>query len=68
MSKLSSGFGKIKGVLKTAQPVEGAVFPLESQGVENVNVEDILLGDCKQLFRDLSTWRVTIPTYQVIVF
>lgn len=57
--------GKIKGVLKTNQPVEGAMFPLESQTIEDGNVEDILLAECKQLFRDLTMWKVSIPTYQV---
>ncbi|KAJ8981392.1 hypothetical protein NQ317_002586 [Molorchus minor] len=35
VSKISSSLGKIKGVLKTTQPIEGAFFPLESQNVED---------------------------------
>ncbi|CAG9818827.1 unnamed protein product [Phaedon cochleariae] len=63
-SKISSGLGKIKGVLKPTQPIEGSFFPVDSQGIENGIAEDIFLGDCNSLFRDLSTWKVSIPTYQ----
>ncbi|XP_018573959.1 sorting nexin-14 isoform X2 [Anoplophora glabripennis] len=64
VSKISSGLVKIKGVLKTNQPIEGSFFPLEAHNVENGTVEDLLLAECKTLFRDLSTWKVTICSYQ----
>nr|CAH7759736.1 unnamed protein product [Callosobruchus chinensis] len=64
VSKLSSGFGKIKGVLKSTQTVEGAFFPLEPQNVEDVRVDEMLLSECKTLFRDMSTWKITVPSYQ----
>ncbi|XP_072378466.1 sorting nexin-14-like isoform X1 [Diabrotica undecimpunctata] len=64
VSKISSSLGKIKGVLKSSQPIEGAFFPLESQTVENVATDDIFLGECKSLFRDMSTWKISIPTFQ----
>ncbi|KAJ8911435.1 hypothetical protein NQ315_005968 [Exocentrus adspersus] len=64
VAKISSGLVKIKGVLKTNQPIEGSFFPLETQTIEDHTVEDILLAECKTLFRDLSTWKVTIPSYQ----
>ncbi|KAG5876709.1 hypothetical protein JTB14_038026 [Gonioctena quinquepunctata] len=64
VSKLSSGLGKIKGVLKSSQPIEGAFYQSENQSVENGTTDDIFLGECKSLFRDLSTWKISIPTYQ----
>ncbi|XP_074032931.1 sorting nexin-14 isoform X2 [Leptinotarsa decemlineata] len=64
VSKLTSGLGKIKGVLKTSQPIEGSFFPIENQSVENGTTDEMFLGDCKSLFRDLSRWKVSIPTYQ----
>lgn len=57
--------GKIRGVLKASQPIDGSFFPIETQNLENGNVDEILLSDCKSLFRDLSTWMVTVPSYQV---
>ncbi|XP_028141747.1 sorting nexin-14 isoform X2 [Diabrotica virgifera virgifera] len=64
VSKISSSLGKIKGVLKTNQPIEGAFFPLESQSVENGTTDEIFLHECKSLFRDMSTWKISIPTFQ----
>ncbi|CAG9861895.1 unnamed protein product [Phyllotreta striolata] len=64
VSKFSSGLGKIKGVLKTNQPVEGAFYPPEAQLVENGTADDMFLEDCKNLFRDMSTWKVDVPTFQ----
>lgn len=58
--------GKIKGVLRVNNPVDGAFFPGENNYVDNENVDDILLAECNPLFRDLSTWRVWISTFQVI--
>lgn len=65
VAKISSGLGKIKGVLKTNQPIEGSFFPIETQNIEDGTVEDLLLAECKTLFRDLSTWKVSIRSYQV---
>lgn len=65
VSKFSTGLGKIKGVLKTNQPIEGAFFHPEIQTIENGAADDMFLEDCKSLFRDMSTWKVSIPTYQV---
>ncbi|CAG9770654.1 unnamed protein product [Ceutorhynchus assimilis] len=59
VSKISSGLGKIKGVLKTATPIEGSLDPLE-----NDFTEDAILPD--NLVRDLSSWKVSIHTYQII--
>lgn len=58
VAKISSGIGKIKGVLKTATPIEGSLEPLE-----NEFTEDVILTE--NLIRDLSNWKVSIPTYQV---
>lgn len=61
--------GKIRGALKTNQPVEGAIYAPECQAVENGTVDDIIITDCSNIFRDLSSWRVSIPssdTLQVI--
>ncbi|XP_030750868.1 sorting nexin-14-like isoform X2 [Sitophilus oryzae] len=61
VSKISSSFGKIKGVLKTQIPVEGSLDSLEA--IENGISEDLILNE--NLIRDLSSWRVTIPTSEV---
>ncbi|XP_060535701.1 sorting nexin-14-like isoform X2 [Cylas formicarius] len=63
VSKLSSGIGKIRGVLKTAQTLDGAVEPSETRDDGSV-AEDVALGE--NLIRDLNSWRVTIPSYQTI--
>lgn len=65
VSKLSSGLGKIRGVLRPNHPVDGALFPGEPQYGDTA-ADDMLLTDCNPLFRDLSTWRVFISTFQVI--
>ncbi|KAH1008819.1 sorting nexin-14 isoform X1 [Dendroctonus ponderosae] len=59
VSKFSSSIGKIKGVLKTATPVEGCVQHLKTDFTEN----DLLPAN---LTRDLSNWKVTISSYKVI--
>ncbi|XP_057664607.1 sorting nexin-14-like isoform X1 [Diorhabda carinulata] len=64
VSKISTSLGKIKGVLKTTQSIEGSFFPPETHPVENGTIEDTLLDDCKSIFRDMSTWKVTIPNYE----
>lgn len=64
VSKISTGIGKIKGVLKTNQPIEGSFFPHESPSVDNGTTEDTFLDDSKSIFRDMSTWKVTIPNYE----
>ncbi|XP_050301492.1 sorting nexin-14-like isoform X2 [Anthonomus grandis grandis] len=58
VSKLSSSFGKIKGVLKASTPVEGSLEPVDVDFPE-----EIILNENH---RDLSNWKITIPTYQTI--
>ncbi|XP_966626.3 sorting nexin-14 isoform X1 [Tribolium castaneum] len=64
VAKISSGIGKLRGALKVAQPIEGAIHPPEAQGIENGAVEDIIISECGNIFRDLSSWRVSILSYQ----
>ncbi|KAL1517793.1 hypothetical protein ABEB36_001517 [Hypothenemus hampei] len=54
VSKISSGLGKIKGVLKTASPIQGSIEPLETDFTE----DEILI-------RDLSNWKVKVSSYQI---
>lgn len=64
VSKISSGFGKIKVALKTSQPVEGALYPNE---INIIEAESTSLDEIQQetkIVRDISTWRITIPTYK----
>ncbi|KAF7270619.1 hypothetical protein GWI33_016415 [Rhynchophorus ferrugineus] len=63
VSKISSGIGKIKGVLKTTTTVEGALDPLDTCSMENGISEDMILSEA--LMRDLRGWKVTIPTHRV---
>ncbi|KAK5642032.1 hypothetical protein RI129_008199 [Pyrocoelia pectoralis] len=68
VAKISSGLGRIRGVLKPNQPVEGSIFTPELQIYSNNPVafeEDIFLSDCESIFRDLSTWRISIPSVEV---
>jgi hypothetical protein len=65
VSKISSGIGKIRGALKVAQPIDGAIHAPESQTIENGTVEDIIISECGNIFRDLSAWRISILSYQV---
>lgn len=65
VSKISSSIGRIRGVLKATQPIEGALNPVDAQTIENGTVEDILITECGNIFRDLSAWRVSILSYQV---
>lgn len=57
VSKISSGLGKIKGVLKTATPVEGSL----DAGYLDKDKE-------LQAARDLSRWKVDIVRYEVVLF
>lgn len=61
VSKISNSIGKIKGALRTNQPIEGAIYTPEIQTIENGIVEDIIAIDCN-VDRDLSTWSVSIPS------
>lgn len=56
VSKLSSGFHRIKGALKTPQPIEGAVYHSETHSFETVPSLFIETN----IYRDLSAWRVAI--------
>lgn len=56
VSKISSGLGKIKGVLKTATPVEGSL----DAGYLDKDKE-------VQAARDLSRWKVDIVRYEVVL-
>lgn len=60
VSKISSSLGKIRGVLKSTQALEGAIL----QNVEDCALDDMFSANY-DLFRDLSTWQVTINSYQV---
>lgn len=67
VAKISSGLGRIKGVLRSNQPVEGAIYPPDLNMYSNgpsAFVEDILLSDCENIFRDLSAWRISIPSVE----
>ncbi|RZB40834.1 sorting nexin-14-like [Asbolus verrucosus] len=64
VARISSSLGKIRGALKAAQPIDGAIYPPESQTIENGTVEDIIISECGSIFRDLSAWRVSILSYQ----
>ncbi|GLV46764.1 hypothetical protein CBL_13537 [Carabus blaptoides fortunei] len=55
VSKISSGLYKIKGALRT-QPIEGAVYPQETQTYET----DPSIFIEQNIYRDLSAWRVSI--------
>lgn len=66
VSKISSSLGKIKGALRTNQPIEGAIYTPEIQTIENGTVEDILTVDCSNIYRDLSTWRISIPSIDTV--
>lgn len=57
VSKISSGLGKIKGVLRTATPVEGSL----DAGYLDKDKEI-------QALRDLSRWKVDIIRYEVVLF
>lgn len=63
VSKLSSGFTKIKGALRT-QPIEGAMFPTESQPYESNSTIFIE----QNTNRDLSCWRVSITQVEQVNF
>lgn len=68
VAKISSGLGKIKVALRTNQPIEGAVFPHESHIIENEAspfAEDIISPEYGNIFRDLSAWRISIPTVDI---
>lgn len=65
VARISSSLGKIKGALKANQPIEGALYLPEIHNVENDMVEDIIITECSNIFRDLSAWRVSILSYQV---
>ncbi|XP_031347622.1 sorting nexin-14-like isoform X2 [Photinus pyralis] len=66
VAKISSGLGRIKGVLKPNQPVEGSIFTPELYSNNPTTFEeDIFLSDCEGIFRDLSTWRISIPSVEV---
>lgn len=70
VSKISSGIGKIKGALKTNQPVEGAVFPQEIPVLESEPtpfIEDLIPPDVSQNFRDLNAWKISIPDIETRV-
>lgn len=54
--------------MKVSQPIDGAINPLESQTIENGTVEDIIIAECGNIFRDLSSWRVSITSYKVLIF
>ncbi|KAK4877057.1 hypothetical protein RN001_009563 [Aquatica leii] len=66
VAKISSGLGRIKGVLKPNQPVEGSIFTPDLQMYPDSTafVEDIFLADCESIFRDLSAWRISIPSVE----
>lgn len=53
--------GRIRGALRTNQPIEGAVYAPENQTIENGTVEELSITDCSNIHRDLSTWRTSIP-------
>lgn len=66
MSKISSGLGRIRGALKANQPIEGSLCVPESQNLENGTIEELIVSDCSNIYRDLSTWRVTIPNTELV--
>lgn len=65
VSKISSGLGRIRGALRTNQPIEGAVCIPEAQAFENGTIEELIVSDCSNIHRDLSTWRVSIPNTEL---
>lgn len=65
MSKISSGLGRIRGALRTNQPIEGAVCIPETQTFENGTIEELIVSDCSNIYRDLSTWRVSVPNTEL---
>ncbi|CAH0546449.1 unnamed protein product [Brassicogethes aeneus] len=64
VSKISSGFGKIKGVLKANQPIEGALYPECHNLTENGTVDDLIFNETDGIFRDLGSWRLFITDYR----
>ncbi|KAF5269937.1 hypothetical protein FQR65_LT05736 [Abscondita terminalis] len=66
VAKISSGLGRIKGVLRPNQPVDGSVFTPDLQIYPDSTalVEDIFLSDCEGIFRDLSAWRISISSVE----
>lgn len=66
VSKISSGLGRIRGALRTNQPIEGAVCIPETQTFENGGIEELIVSDCSNSYRDLSAWRVSVPNTELV--
>lgn len=68
VAKISSGLGRIKGALKTTQPIEGAIYPNEMHVTEAESVpfmDEITPPGNTKIIRDLSLWKITVPSYSI---
>lgn len=58
-----SSMSKLRTALMNSTPVEGSRLVPEKQSMDNVG--EIISPICYNIFRDISTWKISISSYVV---